>query len=256
MKHYSILIFSVLALLIISNITFGDYGLKNISLPHSYEGWVSLKVTGTHHYSIPEKENSETWYHCKEIITQNGKVNALLMGNYLIYMPAIDKPWVTGTVNYNRHCYRDGKQLSADTAPSQNITSQNSRNVIGLYINYTKKTYTLSLGLSAEGESTQFHSVSAKIESQTKKRFELEKVELTLPLPQDLNVLKGSQIISSLVATPNPLHKVLTNEKIIEISWEFIASSERIDLTKEILDQMDQNNSCFGTTLTEKDIGA
>lgn len=238
MKHYSILIFSALTLFFISNIAFGNSDLRNISLPYSYEGWASLKVTGTHHYSIPENENSETWYHCKEIITQNGKVNALLVGNYLIYMPAIDKPWVTGTVNYNRHCYRDGKQLIADIAPSQNITFQNSQSVIGLYINYAKKTYTLSLGLSAEGESTHFNSSSEKIESQTKKRFELEKVELTLPLPQDLNVLKGSQIISGPAATPNPLHKVLINEKIIEISWEFIASTERIDLTKEILDQM------------------
>ena len=242
MKHYLVLVIIALALFITSDIAFGDSGLGNISLPHSYEGWASLKVTGNHHCSIPKKGDGQTWYDCKEITTQSGKVNALLIGNYLIYIPAIDKPWITGTVNYNRHCYQDGKQLIMDIAPPQNITSHNSQGVIGLFINHAEKTYTISLGLSAQGESTHFDSTSAKVKSQTKKRFELEKVELTLPLPQDLDILKGSQIISGPAATPDPLHKVLTNKKIIEITWEFTASSGRIDLTKEIIDQIQQDN--------------
>lgn len=240
MKFHSILVYSLLILLIGSISIYGDSG--TISLPLSYEGSASIKVTGTYHSSIPESGNEGAWCDYKETIEENGQVNALLVSNYLIYMPAIDKPLVTGTVNYKHHSYRDGKPLTANIAPPQNITSQYFQGAVGLYINYAKKSYTISIGLGAEGESTLFDATGEKVESKTKKRFELEKVELTTPLPQDLKVLKGSKIISDVVKIPGSSHKALKNEKIIEIAWEFTASTAKINLPKQNLDQMGQNS--------------
>ncbi|MGE5606059.1 MAG: hypothetical protein ACM3YE_10240 [Bacteroidota bacterium] len=240
MKPHFILIYCFLIIFLGSSNVFGNS--ETISLPLSYEGWASLKVTGTYQASVPELGDGGTWYEFKETTEQNGKVDALLVGNYLIYIPAIDKPLVTGTVNYNHHIYRDGKPLTTDIAPPQNITSQHSQGAVGLYINYAKKTYTISIGLGAEGDSSLFNSTGEKVESQTKKRFELEKVELTLPLPQDLKVLKGGKMISDVVKTPEASHKVLKNEKIIEIAWEFIASKEKVDLSGQNLDQPDQKS--------------
>mgnify|MGYP000874259484 FL=1 len=236
MKRHSILTFGLLILFSGSNIVFGDSG--TISLPLSYEGSASLKVTGTYRSSIPEPGNNGVSYDYEETIEENGKVNALLTGNYLIYMPAIDKPLVTGVVNYQRLSYRDGKPLTADIAPSQNINSQYSQGAVGLYINYAAKTYTISVGLGAEGDSTLFNSTGEKVEGKTKKRFELNKIELTLPLPQDLKVLKGSKTLADVIKNPDASHQVLKNEKIIEIAWEFTASIEKVDLPDQNLDRM------------------
>ncbi len=239
MRYRSILVYCLLVLSFGSSNALGDS--RTISLPISYEGSASLKVTGAYQASIPEPDNSGSWCDYKETTAQTGKINALLVGNYLIYMPAIEKPLVTGTVNYEHHSYREGKPLTADIAPPQNITAQHFQGAVGLYINYAEKTYTISIGLGAEGESTLFNNTGERVEGQTKKRFELEKVELILPLPQDLKVLKGSKIISDVVKAPEISHKVLKNEKIMEIAWEFIASAEKADLLKENLDQMGQN---------------
>lgn len=227
MKPHSILFYCLLVIFLGWSNVFGNSG--TLSLPLSYEGWASLKMTGTYHSSVPELGDSGTWYEFKETTEQSGKVDALLMGNYLIYMPAIDKPLVTGTVNYKHHIYRDEKPSIADIAPPQNITSQRSQSAVGLYINDAKKTYTISIGLSVDGDSSIFNGTGKQVESQTKKRFELEKVELTLPLPQDLRVLKGGKTISGVFKTPDDSHKVLRNEKIIEIAWEFIASAQRLE---------------------------
>lgn len=238
MKPNSIFIFGLLILFLGTSIVYGNNGFETITLPHSYEGTASLKVTGAYHSSIPENGMDATIYDYKETFEQNGKVNALLVGNYLIYMPAIDKPLVTGTATYNHYAYRDSKLLTTDIAPPQNITSQYSQGAIGLYINYAKNTYTVSIGLGAEGDSTYFDSITGKVESQTKKRFELEKVELTLPLPKELKVLKGHKILSSEAKTPDNSDKVLANKKTIEVAWEFTASNESVELPKQIIDQM------------------
>lgn len=231
MNHLSNLSVCLLLLLFVTSTVYGNTGLETISLPLSYQGTAGFKVSGVYHSSISELGIGGSSYDYKEIIEENGQVNALLVGNFLIYMPAIDKPLVTGTVYYNYCSYRDGKPLVTNIAPAQNITSQNLQGSIGLYLDYTKKTYTLSIGLGAEGESTQFVNAGEQVESQTKKRFELEKVELTLPLPKDLTVLKGSKTISGAVKTPDSLHKVMENKKTIEIAWEFIASHVENPLT-------------------------
>ena len=240
MKPHSMLICCLLVIFLGWSNAFGNS--ETISLPSAYEGWASLKVTGTYQASAPESGDGGTWYEFKETTEQSGKVDALLMGNYLIYIPAIDKPLVSGTVNYNHHIYRDGKPLAADIARPQNITSQRSQNAVGLYINSAKKTYTISIELGAEGDSSIFDSTGKQVENQTKKRFELEKVELTLPLPQDLKVLKGGKTISDVFKTPDTSHKVFQNEKIIEIAWEFIASAPKIESPQTKINQMDRNS--------------
>lgn len=240
MKHHLRSIFFLLFLFIGSSSVFG--GPKSISLPTSYEGSASLKVTGTYQALMPKPDNSGTWCDYKETMEQTGQVNALLVGNYLIYMPAIDNPLVTGTVHYEHHSYLGDKTLASKIAPPQNITAQHYQSAIGLYINYAEKTYTISIELGAEGESSLFNSTGERVGSRTKKSFELEKVELTLPLPQDLRVLKGSKIISSVVKTPKASEKAFKNEKIVEIVWEFIASNEKVDLSKDNIDQMSQNS--------------
>lgn len=232
MNYHSNLITGLLLLIFGTSAVYGNTGLDTLSLPKSYQGTASFKASGIYHASISELGIDGTSYEYKETIEENGKVNALLMGNFLIYMPAIDNPIVTGTVTYHHHTYRDGKPLTADTAPAQNITSY-LQGSIGLYLDYRKKTYTLSMGLGAEGSSTRFATTDGQVESQTKKRFELEKVELTLPLPNDLQVLKGSKTITILAKTPNALHKVMENKKTIEIAWEFTASSEKNVLPKQ-----------------------
>jgi len=198
---------------------------KTIPLPQSYEGTANLKVTGIYHSSILEIGSCNTPYDYKETIEETGKVNALLVGNYLIYMPAIDKPLVTGTVNFNRLTCRNSKPLTSDIAPPQNITGQYSQGVIGLYIDSKKNAYTLSIGLGAEGDSISYNIATGKVENQAKKRLELEKVELTLPLPKEPKVLKGNKIIYSKVKTPDATDKVLENKKTVEVSWEFTASN-------------------------------
>ncbi len=231
MRYGSFFILIALTLFFATNIV---YGLESISLPKSYEGTASLKVNGAYHSSIPGTENDETIHDYQETVEQNGKVNALLVGNYLIYMPAIEKPVVTGTISYNHQTYRNGKPFIFDTAPSQNITVQYYQGAIGLYINFAKKTYTLSMGLGAEGDSTHFDSITGEVESQTKKRLELEKVELTLPLPQDMRKLKGNKVISCEFKTPDIVCQIFKNKKAIEISWEFIASTELVKLPRNI----------------------
>lgn len=210
----------------------GNTGIDTISLPQSYEGTVTLKVTGAYHSSIQVTEDEEKINDYRETFEQNGKVNALLTGNYLIYMPTIEKPIVTGTVSYNHLTYRDGKPFVYNIAQSQNITAQHSQGAIGLYFDFEKKTYTISMGLGAEGDSTHFDSLTGKVVSQTKKRFELEKVELTLPLPKDMKKLQGKKIITSEFKTPDPKHQILENKKTIEIIWEFTASSESVVIPK------------------------
>lgn len=240
MKHNSVFILSLLALFLGTNIAYGNNGPKTISLPQSYEGTASLKVTGIYHSSILETGIGNTTYDYKETIEEIGKINALLVGNYLIYMPAIDKPLVTGTVNYNRLTCRNSKPLTSDIAPPQNITGQYSQGLIGLYIDYEKNTYTLSIGLGAEGDSISYNITTGKVENQTKKRIELEKVELTLPLPKELKVLKGNKIIYSKVKNPDTIEKVLENKKTVEVSWEFTASNESVEFPKQINDQAGQ----------------
>ncbi len=241
MKHYSNLFFCLLLLLFGTGLTYGNTGLETISLPQSYQGTAGFKVSGVYHSSISLPEIGGNWHDYRETIEESGKINALLVGNFLIYMPSIDKPLVTGTVYYNHCTYRNGNPLMTNTAPVQNITSQNLQGAIELYLDYTKKTYTLSIGLGAEGESTHFVSPAGQIQSPTKKRFELEKVELTIPLPKDLKFLKGSKTISVAAKTPDSLHQVIENKKTIEIAWEFVASPVENALPKQIIDQAGQN---------------
>lgn len=229
MKHNSILIFWSLILFLGTNIVYGNDGLKTILLPQSYQGTASLKVRGAYQSSIPKMGIAVTTYDYEETIEQSSKVNALLVGNYLIYMPAIDNPSVTGTVNYTHRTYWAGKPLITDIAAPQNITSRYSQGAIGLYINYAKNTYTLSIGLGAEGDSTHFDSITGKVESQIKKRFDLEKVELVLPLPKEMKVLKGSKTLYRESKNPEISHIVLKNKKTIEVAWEFVASNERVN---------------------------
>lgn len=228
----------MLTLFLGANPIYANMDLDTIALPQSYQGTASIKVTGGYQSSIPNIGNGTIVDNYKETIEENGQINAVLIGNYLLYIPAIDNPTVTGTVNFAHHVYRDNKTVTTDIAPPQNFTGQNSQGAIGLYINYAKGTYTLSIGLGAEGESTSFDGAGEKGENQTKKRFELEKVELTLPLPKDLKVLKGNKIISGEAKTPEPSHKVLENKKTIEVAWEFVASAEKVALPKQIIDQM------------------
>lgn len=230
MQRGPFFIYIVFALFLGTGIIYGNVNADTYSLPKSYEGTASIKVTGAYHSSSQGAEDGEGSHDYQETVKQNGTVNALLVGNYLIYMPAIDKPIVTGTVNYNYHIYRDGKPLIYNIAPSQNITVQTFQGAIGLYFDSEKKTYTISMGLGAEGDSTHFNSSTGDVLSQTKKRFELDKIELTLPLPKDMKRLKGHRIITGELKNPDPKYQILENKKTIEIAWEFTASPETVEI--------------------------
>ena len=222
-------IFIILAFFFETYIVYGDS--DPITLPQSYEGTATIKVSGAYHSSMQgAQDDAEAINDYQETIEQNGKVNALLVGNYLIYTPAIEKPMVTGTVNYNHHIYHDGKPLVYNIAQPQNITVQYFQGAIGLYFDLNKNTYTISMGLGAEGDSTHFNSSTGNVNSQTKKRFELDKIELTLPIPKDMKKLQGRKIITNELKNPDPKYQILENKKTIEISWEFIASPETVEI--------------------------
>jgi hypothetical protein len=228
MRRGPIYIYIIFAIFLGTGIIYGNVNPDTFSLPISYEGTATIKVTGAYHSSNQGTKDGDSTEEFQETIDQNGKVNALLMGNYLIYTPTIDKPLVTGTVSYNHHIYYDGKPQIYNIAPPQNITVQYSQGAIGLYFDFEKKNYTISMGLGAEGDSTHFDSLTGNDAVQTKKRFELDKVELTLPLPQDIKKLKGSKIITGEFKTPDPLLQILENKKITEITWDFTASPETV----------------------------
>lgn len=228
MRRGPFLIHIIFALFLGTGIIYGKVNPDTYSLPKSYEGTATIKVTGAYHSSSQGSEDGEAENDYQETIDQNGKVNALLMGNYLIYTPTIEKPLVTGTVSYNHHAYCNGKPQIYNIAPSQNITVQYSQGAIGLYFDFEKKTYTISMGLVAEGDSTHFDSLTGKDASQTKRRFELDKVELTLPLPQDIKKLNGNKIITREFKTPDTLLQILENKKITKITWDFTASPETV----------------------------
>jgi hypothetical protein len=219
------------ALFLSTGIIYGNVNPDTYSLPKFYEGTATIKVTGAYH-SSSQAEDGEATNEFQETLEQNGKINALLMGNYIIYTPTIEKPLVTGTVSYNHHVYYNGKPQIYNIAPAQNITVQYSQGAIGLYFDFEKKTYTISMGLVAEGDSTRFDNLTGNDTVQTKKRFELDKVELTLPLPQDIKKLKGSKIITGELKTPDPLLQILENKKITEIMWDFTASPETVEIRK------------------------
>lgn len=229
MRRGPFYIYILFALFLGTSIIYGNVNADTYLLPKFYEGTATIKVTGAYH-SLSQTEGGVTTNEFQETIDQNGKVNALLMGNYLIYTPTIEKPLVTGTVSYNHHVYYNGKPQIYNIAPAQNITVQYPQGAIGLYFDFKKKTYTISMGLGAEGDSTRFDSLTRKDTVQTKKRFELDKVELTLLLPQDIKKLKGNKIITGEFKTPDPLLQILENKKITEITWDFTASPETVEI--------------------------
>lgn len=222
------------ALFLGTSVIHGNVNSDTYLLPKFYEGIAAIKVTGAYHSLNQGTEEGEGTKDFQETIEQNGKINALLMGNYLIYTPTLEKPLVTGTVSYNHHVYYNGKPLIFSIAPPQNISVQYSQGAIGLYFDLEKKTYTLSMGLGAEGDSASFDSLTGKDAVRTKKRFELDKVELTLPLPQDIKKLKGTKIITGEFKTPDPFLQILENKKITEITWDFTASPETMEIRKTI----------------------
>lgn len=236
----SILLTSML--LIILNVSTAGSDSKTIRLPDNYKGTAGIKVNGVYHYLSSELEpEAATEYSYRETFDQEAQINALLVNNYLVYIPSIEKPLVTGTVEYNHHTYQNGQAIITNIAPPQNINAQNFREAVGLYLNPVKKTYTISLVLGADGESTIFDKVTGEVKSRTKKRFELEKIELTLPLPEDLSVLKGKKLIIGMANTPNDSHRVLKNQKTIEVTWEFTASAESVEIPPQIIEQIEQD---------------
>ncbi|NLY74805.1 MAG: hypothetical protein GX075_05825 [Firmicutes bacterium] len=242
MKKTPASILIMLMILIILNVGAAGSDSKTIRLPDNYKGTAGIKVNGVYHYLSSELEpEAATEYSYRETFDQEAQINALLGNNYLVYIPSIEKPLVTGTVEYNHHTYQNGRKIITNIAPPQNINAQNFREAVGLYLNPVKKTYTISLVLGADGESTTFDKATGEVKSRTKKRFELEKIELTLPLPRDLSVLKGRKLITGAVDTPNDSRRVLKNQKTIEVTWEFIASAESVEIPPQIIEQIEQD---------------